>query len=119
MSSNVSALSSRFEGRLFVDQGRLYYVIEVDNKAAEARVSCRIDGETQIVTMPVADVAAELSAHPNLMLDGLNKPETEQRVFQADQAWYYSSREGDQGPFDNQADAKAALKNYIIAAQER
>lgn len=35
------------------------------------------------------------------------------RTFQRDGKWFFSSREGDFGPFDNEADAQYNLDSYV------
>lgn len=35
------------------------------------------------------------------------------RIFRLNDAWYFSSREGEQGPFKSESDAKKELETYI------
>ncbi len=41
-------------------------------------------------------------------------PRTEQRVFDRDGQWFFSSREGEIGPFDNEAEAADQLEGYVM-----
>ena len=107
----------RFEGRLFAEDGRLYYVVEADEAAGTARVSCRIAGEHRVIEMPVAEVAQRISAGSDLVLDNINSNETSKRVLRKDDGWYFSAREGLMGPYDSDEDAERELGRYILAAQ--
>lgn len=115
MATNDSSQSSRFEGRLFLEHGRLYFVIDVDNKTDTARISCRVDGEQQVIQMPVSEVAMRLSTSSKL--DSLNTSDTTKRIVEQSDGWYFSTREGLKGPFGTEAKAKEGLDKHILASQ--
>ena len=60
MALNAPGLANRFEGRLFSDKGCLYLVLEVDIESGFAQVSCRTDGEQQVIQMPVSEVGLHI-----------------------------------------------------------
>jgi hypothetical protein len=107
----------RFEGRLFADEGRLYLVVEADETTGRARVSCCIDGERQVLDMPLTEVSRHLSSGSNLILDNINGPQSASRVLEKEGAWFFSTREGLKGPFSDKDRAEKALGKYIVAAQ--
>lgn len=39
---------------------------------------------------------------------------SEERVFQDRDGWYFSSREGDMGPFENEGEAMEQLDAYVM-----
>jgi len=39
---------------------------------------------------------------------------TESRTFERDSRWYFSSREGEVGPFDSEAEAIEDLEGYLM-----
>ncbi|MGE0624401.1 MAG: DUF6316 family protein [Pseudomonadales bacterium] len=39
---------------------------------------------------------------------------TEERVFRHDDGWYFASREGDMGPFENEGEALEQLDAYVM-----
>lgn len=41
-------------------------------------------------------------------------PRTEQRVFCRDGEWFFSSREGDMGPFATEAEADEQMQAYVM-----
>ena len=107
----------RFEGRLFAEDGCLFMVVRANEVTGEARVTCRVDGHTQVIEMPVADVARRVSANAGLMLDNLNGPNTAKRLLQKDDGWYFASREGDKGPFLSRKEAAGQLIRYVLCMQ--
>ena len=117
MSDVNSTVLNRLEGRLFVEQGMLFYVLHVDSNTGMARVSVREDGKQSVVEMPVHEIGAKVGACNQLALDGLESQQTANRAFEGDDGWYFKAREGEFGPFDDEATAKKELKNYIIKVQ--
>lgn len=117
MTRNASALASRYEGRLFSDGGQLYFVVGVDIEAGTARVSCRVDGQQQVIQMPIAEVGMRLAASSNLSLDGLESGDTRNRITQRSDGWFFTTREGLKGPYRSDSDANIALRTYILSAQ--
>jgi len=113
---NSRALN-RYEGRLFAESGVLFLVVEANLKTSTARVSCRVEGDLQLVEMPLEDVQARLAATGELKLDNVNGPNAEKRIVKQNAKFFFSSREGNQGPFASAEDAKHALACYIIASQ--
>jgi len=105
-------------GRLFSKGGSLHLVLEVDAETGYARASCRIGDEPQVVEMPISEVIDRLSSSSKLRLDGLSSEETEERVVEKDKGWFFLAREGEHGPFADEATAKRELKRHILAAQE-
>ncbi len=117
MALNAPGLASRFEGRLFSDKGCLYLVLEVDTESGFAKVSCRTDGEQQVIQMPVSEVGLRLSSSSNLRLDGLSTADTSNRIIQQTDGWFFTTREGSQGPYLSDTEANLALSKYILSAQ--
>ena len=66
MTPQAAALASRIEGRLFADDGCLYFVISVDAESGFAQVSYRVDGRLQVTQMPILEVNLRLSCDSNL-----------------------------------------------------
>lgn len=117
MSESNTTVLNRLEGRLFVEQGKLFYVLHVDSKTGMARVSVREDGQQSVVEMQVHEIGAKVGACTQLTLDGLESQQTANRAYQGDDGWYFKAREGEYGPFDDESTAKKELKNYIIKVQ--
>ena len=117
MSDMNSTVLNRLEGRLFVEQGQLFYVLHVDSKTGIARVSVREDGKQSVVEMPVHEIGAKVGACTQLALDGLESQQTANRAFEGKDGWYFKAREGEFGPFADETTAKKELKNYIIKVQ--
>ncbi len=115
MALNAASLSHRFEGRLFVDEGRLYFVLDVDTESGIARASCRVDGVQQVVQIPISEVGLRLASGSNLLLDGLN--DTSNRIIRQTDGWFFSTREGLDGPYPSDSDAKLALSRHILSVQ--
>ena len=55
MGSAAATLARRIEGRLFTDDGRLYFVLSVDPESGFAQVSHRADGRLQVSVKTDAD----------------------------------------------------------------
>lgn len=113
----MSKCLGRFEGRLFVESGCLFMVVAADEAAEKARVSCRIDGQTQVIEMPLADVAQRVAASAGMILDNLNGPESARRLHQRKDGWYAAAREGHIGPFASEKEAGRELVKHILAMQ--
>lgn len=110
-------MAKRYEGRLFIVDGVLHFVTEVDEEAREARVSCRADGVTTVKVMPLGEVANYLASCSEIRLDNLNAPEAAKRVVEQDDGWYFVTREGEQGPYESEATASEALQQFILKVQ--
>ena len=119
MVAKANGLQSRFEGRLYTDEGRLYYVVEVNKETGFARVSYRADDQHQIKEVPVTEVAAHLATSSKLMLDGLNHPDKTRRLIQEEDGWYFSTREGRVGPHASAKEADDELTKYILSIQTK
>ena len=113
----MTALAHRFVGRLFSDEGRLHFVLDVDPEAEIARVSYRCDGRQCVDHMPLADVSARLAASSNLRLDGLSASGPANRISRQADGWFFSTREGLKGPYDCEAEANQALHKHVLALQ--
>ena len=107
----------RLEGRLFAEAGTLFLVLEVSDTAGTARVSCCLEGERQIIDMPLVDVMTRVGTAGALQLDNINAPETIQRISLRDDGWYFAAREGRIGPYATKHDAAQNLGRYILAMQ--
>ena len=107
----------RFEGRLFTEDGMLFLVVAADHTQETARVSCRVEGTTQVVDMPLSEVARRLTANPDLKLDNLNGPDAARRIVCQDGEWFFTAREGMQGPFDTSDAAKHGLARHVLRMQ--
>ena len=108
---------NRLEGRLFSESGCLFMVITTDESKATARVSCRLDGHQQIIEMPLCEVTRRVGSSSRLILDNLNGPESARRILSKDDGWYFSSREGLNGPYAEGDEAASALGRYILSMQ--
>lgn len=107
----------RFEGRLFVDEGRLCMVVEADEQTGVALVSVRDDGSPKVVEMPITEISRRIAAGTEVALDNLNSKSAAQRIVQKPDGWYFTAREGDKGPFPTEAEAEAELNSYIVSSQ--
>lgn len=117
MAYSPATLNNRLEGRLFSDQGRLHLILDVDTDAGMARVSFRADDEQQVVQMPIADICQKLATGGTLQLDGLNTEDTAKRVVQQVDGWYFTTREGPEGPYPTADQAREGLNQFILAKQ--
>lgn len=108
---------ARFEGRLFAEGGCLFLVVHVNEAAEVARVSCRVDGQTQLIEMPLSEVARRVASGAALILDNLNSPESARRVLRHKDGWYFSAREGEIGPFESETQAGQELVKHILCMQ--
>lgn len=114
---SVTKPLARVEGRLFVESGCLFLVVHADEATGEARVTCRMDGQVQVVEMPFAEVVKRVASSTGLMLDNLNAPETAKRIIEDEDGWYFASREGRIGPFPSRKQAGHQLVSYILSMQ--
>ena len=117
MAPYATALGSRFEGRLFSYEGRLHLVLDVDTESGTARVSYCADGTRQISQMSIMEIGLHLSTGSNLRLDGLNTTESSKRITQDSDGWYFATREGPQGPYASDTEAKQALNKHTLERQ--
>lgn len=117
MAFNAPALASRMEGRLFSEEGRLYFILDVDTDSGFARVSCRADGVQQVIQMSISEVGLRLSSGSNLLLDNVSGEDTSNRIIQQNDGWFFSTREGLNGPYRSDDDANMALNKYILSVQ--
>lgn len=108
----------RCEGRLFTESGVLFLVVATDEEQGTARVSCRVADGLQVIDMPLTDVTRRLTANADLKLDNLNGPNAVKRIVSQDGEWFFTAREGLQGPFATSEDAKRALARYILCMQD-
>lgn len=113
----MTAPLGRFEGRLFTEGGCLFMVVRANELTDEARVTCRIDGHTQVIDMPLSDVASRIAKCSGLILDNLNGPSAAKRLLQKEDGWYFSSREGDQGPYASKKEVSNELVRYVLCMQ--
>lgn len=112
-----ATLAKRYEGRLFVEDGRLHLVLDVNTESGTASVSCNDGSGPMVEQWPVAEIGNRLSRENGLLLDGLARADKSERITQKDEGWFFTSREGLQGPFKTQAGASKALQDYILATQ--
>lgn len=117
MAYSPATLNNRLEGRLFSDHGRLHLILDVDTEAGLARVSFRADDQQQVIQMPLADICQKLATGGTLQLDGLNTEDTAKRVVQQVDGWYFTTREGPEGPYPTADQARNALNEFILAKQ--
>jgi hypothetical protein len=106
----------RFEGRLFAEGGCLFMVVHTDEAAESARVTCRFGDHTEVLDMPLAEVARRVSAAP-LSLDNLTGPKAEKRLVEQANGWYFAAREGLMGPHESRQEASRALARYVLSMQ--
>lgn len=119
MNPSAAALMKRAEGRLFAEEGRLFLVLDVAIDSQTARVSCQMNGERQILTLPLEELSARISVDRDLKLDGLASSDAARRVTRSSDGWYFNSRDGDQGPFSSEEEAASALGRYLVSAQSQ
>ena len=110
-----STLANRFAGRLYTDEGRLHLVLDVDLEKEIGRVSCQIDGERQIIDVPLDVIGAHLALGGELKLDSLNNKQS--RTVEKSDGWYFSTREGLKGPYPTDEAANEALNEHILTFQ--
>jgi len=108
---------NRFEGRLFLEDGRLCMVVEADESSGVGRVSSRIDGQSNVVEMPLTEISQRLSVSDKMTLDSIGAATSGQRIQQRSDGWYFSAREGLSGPFKSQNEAQKELTAYILSSQ--
>jgi len=113
MSTNLH----RLEGRLFSESGTLFMVVHANEAENTAQVSFRVNEATQVIDMPFSDAAARVAVGTSLILDNLNSPEAAKRILEMKDGWYFASREGRLGPYENKEDAGQALGRYILTKQ--
>jgi hypothetical protein len=111
MARQAHALESRYEGRLFTENGRLYFIVDVDSDAGIARISYREHDEQKIMQIPISEVGLRLASSSPTMLP----PEQTSRIVEQDGGWYFKTREGLDGPYATDTMADHALKQYIMA----
>ena len=112
-----SALVKRFEGRLFLEDGRLCMVVEADESRGVGRVSSRTDGKTTVVEMPLSEIGQRLSVSAKMTLDSIGAATSVQRIQQKSDGWYFSAREGLLGPFASHEEAEEELTGHMLSAQ--
>ena len=118
MTVNTVPLANRFEGRLFAEEGRLYFVVEVDAAKGVARVSCQVDGERQVIEMPVSEIGARLFPRVSeLHLEESNSGAAA-RITEQDDGWYYRTRDGLKGPYLSEEAASTALNEFIESVKK-
>ncbi len=110
---------ARFEGRLFAEAGILFLVVEADAAAGVARVSFRVDGQTQVMELPLAEIARRLSSGGELKLDNLNGPVAAKRIVRKPDGWFFAAREGFMGPYDSGQAAQRELARHVLAMQSQ
>lgn len=110
-------LTRRLEGRLFAEAGTMFMVLDADDRSGIARVSCRLDGEQQVVEMPLAEVVRRISTASSLILDNMNSPDSLRRITRQGDSWYFASREGAIGPYASKSEAAQNLCRYILTMQ--
>ncbi len=108
---------NRFEGRLFLEDGRLCMVVEADESSGMARVSSRVDGQSNVVEMTLLEISQRLSVSAKMTLDSIGAATSAQRIQQQSDGWYFSAREGLTGPFSSQDEAQKQLTRYILSSQ--
>lgn len=107
--------AGRFEGRLFVKDGRLCMVVEANEASGIGRVSFRVDGQQQMVEMPLSEVGQRISAGTNLVLDNVSGTELSKRILRKPDGWFFSAREGLKGPYQSGEEAERELSQYILS----
>jgi len=112
-----SVVVNRFEGRLFVDKGRLCMVVEADELTGVGRVSSRVDGKTIVTEMPVAEIAQRLSMAAKMTLDSIGSATAARRIEQRADGFFFTAREGLQGPFASTEEAEEELDRHLLMAQ--
>ncbi len=112
-------LAKNYEGRLFVVDGRLHLVTEVNLETDTARVCCRQGDRPTVQEIPLSEVGAHLAEGSDIQLDALNAPRTQTRVEQRPDGWFFPTRDGVQGPFESNQAATQALDEYLLVAQSQ
>lgn len=109
----TSTSLQRFEGRIYAADGQLHMVVAVDNAAATAQVSTRIDGKHTLLTVPLTTVRGHLAEGGDLDLKNMGRS-GQARIQQRSGGWFYATREGLQGPFPTEAAAQQGLDAYVL-----
>ncbi|MEM7077580.1 MAG: DUF6316 family protein, partial [Pseudomonadota bacterium] len=116
-SKEVVVPVNRLEGRVFVKNGLMCLITEVDNDQRTARISYT-DGEQRIVEqMEIAEVSALVAVSVGIQYDNLNSSRTMARISEQNDGWYFSAREGDQGPYKTEKRAQQELRRFLLNAQ--
>lgn len=114
MSRNLN----RLEGRLFTESGRLFMVVHADEANDQAQVTFRVNEATQVLDLPFSEAAARVAKGAKLILDNLNSPEAAKRILEMKDGWYFTSREGQMGPYESREEAGQHLGRHILSMQE-
>ncbi len=114
---NTNRNVARLEGRLFAEAGRLCMVVEANETSGIGRVSFREDGKQQVVEMSLSELGRRISLGANLALDTVAAPEATPRIARKRDGWYFSAREGLNGPFRTREEAEEGLSQHILESQ--
>lgn len=112
-----NAVVNRYEGRLFLEDGRLCMVVEADEAKGVGRISSRVNGRSNVVEMPLAEIGKRLSLSAKMTLDGIGAATTTERVQEKSDGWYFTAREGLMGPFASHDEAQNELSDYLLSSQ--
>ena len=117
MVPDTNALVNRYEGRLFSEEGRLCFVLDVDTESGFARIGYQDESGHQVKLMAVSEVGLRLNTGSNLSLDSLGSNDRSDRVVEKADGWFIATREGLQGPFPSDNEANQALSRHTLSVQ--
>lgn len=92
-------------------------VVEADELSGVGRISSRVDGKTTVVEMPIAEIGKRLSTAAKMTLDSIGSATSARRIEQRSDGWFFSAREGLQGPFASREAAEDELDRHLLEAQ--
>ena len=92
-------------------------VVAVNESEGSARVSCRLDGQSVVLDMPLTEVSRRISASAGIQLDNLNGPDSKRRLQSREDGWHFTTREGPKGPYPTEKDAARELARYVLCMQ--
>ncbi|MEM6710095.1 MAG: DUF6316 family protein [Pseudomonadota bacterium] len=111
---NAAALLKRAEGRLITIDGRLSLVLDVDTEAQIARISRRENDQQQVLEFTLAQLAAHLAEDSDPgTVEPVSDFGAEDRVTRRGDQWFFKTRDGREGPFRSETEARAALRSFV------
>ena len=113
----MAQVPHRYEGRLFSQDGQLCYVLDIDDYAGIARVSCPEGNKRRVIETPLADVEARPATDTEMRLEAMSASSS--RIVETSDGWFFKTREGLKGPYLSSNDAQAALDRFIKSQAKR
>jgi len=92
-------------------------VIRVDDDAGIGLVSFRAEDQQQLIEMPLTEIGLRITSSRQPVLDNINSQKSFARVSSSKEGWFFTAREGLQGPYQTEDEAQRELGQYIVATQ--